>query len=207
MPHNEIPGMLERPLIKRSNLQRKTGPAGPASTVLLGRAQRLAIKARQELSMLGLQVVVDEVAIVWRTAQELYEFANDIHRDHGWHIFNTVEDSGPIVSSDPHDNSRAAYRAKYVFVSHPSTSVRLELMVVLGGDSHIHAPLLEADSHSIAHASWKAPSIESYRSQVRRLVDAGLSCKGAYSSDYGRFSYWGAFHPYLKPRVNLRDLG
>lgn len=199
----------QRPLIQRSPRQ----PAGTkfdGHTALLRRAVRAAHRAEADLSMsYGYDVKVNEAALLFGDEDTLYQFAEDIHRDHAWHIFNTVEDSGPIVSTQAGDD-RTAYHAKYVFVSdYRRPDFRLELMLIREGYSSVHSPMLSdsSDRPHLVHVSWKAPSLEAYGSQLRRLRDAGIKEVAALSSDYGHFSYWGMLWPYLKPRVNLRDVG
>lgn len=208
--YEPIPGLgpvaTQEPMTKAEH-------GGPAHSVMLRNCLRTAARAEAELSMQwGLQVKIDEVAILFPHLDPLYKFYEQIHRDHAWHVFNTVEDSGPINSARHHASDSYTYRAGYVFVSHPATHVRLELMTLRDGHSPIHSHLMEdpravAGGAVIVHASWKAPTLAAYLSQVRRLEDQNLKVGHEFVSDYGRFGYVGPVVPYLKPRVNLRDQG
>lgn len=177
---------------------------------LFSKAMRTGLKIEHELDVeWGMKVDIDEVAILFPGDSSLQQFAAIIHRDLGWHVFNTA-DSGAVTEMGANGSGEPleSYEAHYVFMSSQlAPDVRLELMVIRSGFSSIHTPLIDKNNFepAVVHASWKCPSIEAYMSSLRRLSDKRIPCSREYMSDYGRFSYWGKDAPHFKPRVNLRD--
>jgi len=85
---------------------------------------------------------------------------------------------------------------------------RIEAMCILEGDAPLHRQKIatSVDLPTVMHWSYKCPNLDAYQGAVR-AERALRSMRAEYSNSYGMFSYFGVNGlPYMKPRVNLRDL-
>lgn len=154
-------------------------------------------KSQAELD-LGLQwpYKIDEVALVFSTSEALDRFLTEAMKA-GAERFNSVERD----VMDREDDS-TAFVVRFEFLRLPEREFRIEAMTVLDGQAPLHEQyLIDHGDGSVVHTSFKVRDEYTYNSfQEKHGVVA------SYRNTYGRFCYMGGGeHPYLKPRVNLRD--
>lgn len=172
-------------------------------------------RAEEDLrSLFGTAYAIDEMAVLCTDEVWAAKWAVNAVRVPGITMFNSATDH---VTTRP---VRSEYDVHYLFLSAPEehwtpTAWRMEVMYPHPG-SPLHDTLLQSmagGSLSIVHASFKCASEEDYALAVHALGKGGYEAAQLCESTYGRFSYWArrdaddvAPRPYLKPRVNLRDI-
>lgn len=144
---------------------------------------------------------VDEVSILWRTLNELRDFAKWA-ADQGVDVFN-----GHVLDTMFRQDQPGHFRVAFEFMRLPGHEWRIEAMNAGNGSSPLHTRMLQQKNNgAIMHASFKVPDEDAYKEAVERLAAAGLQFGAQYRNTYGAFSYWsGLGNVWIKPRVNLRD--
>lgn len=142
----------------------------------------------------NLKAHADEVSILFKHPDELEHFIV-FCRNSGMIYFNSVTD-------ECRRSDGTKFDVRFEFLRFPATSWRIEAMSVLGGTAGLHEPLR---NHDVPHVSFKCIDYMHYDHVVAVLEGARWPLQADYVNSYGAFSYFGAYPPYLKPRVNLRD--
>lgn len=165
---------------------------------LLGRATSIQRHMDYEADVqLGLRVQVDEVAILFKDSAVLSDFVAWCVRE-GVDNFNSVE-----RDTMRRQDTDGQFDVRFEFLRIPGMDWRIEAMCVLDGMAPLHDS--QADG-SIIHASYKLEDAWAYANHQTKLNGGLIKRQAEYVNSYGRFSYWGPGAPYLKPRVNLRDV-
>lgn len=153
---------------------------------------------------------VDEVALLFHSSVALDAFLKAIPG--GVENFNSV----PCDVMKRQDQG-GSFQVRFEFLrfvdAHPLRFLtdapwRIEAMCVLEGDAPLHRQKIAMSEELpvIVHWSYKLPTLESYQGAVRAHRLQG-PMRAEYSNSYGMFSYFGNNGaPYMKPRVNLRDV-
>lgn len=165
---------------------------------LLDKAMHTLSQVQYEIdTAMMIKAQLDEVSILFKHPDELEHFIRWA-RLAGLHHFNSAADR--VWRQDCEDER--PFDVRFEFFRIPGFEWRIEAMAVLGGQADIHAPLA---NHAIPHVSFKCLDPMHYDHVCAVLASGNMECQASYTSGYGAFSYFGAFAPYLKPRVNLRD--
>jgi hypothetical protein len=145
---------------------------------------------------LFLPMRVDEVSILFKHNTELDGFVRYcVSRD--LEHFNGVRDTCHNEwASDPN-----TFQVRFEFLRYPGADWRIEAMCVNSGFAPLHERLR---NHSMPHVSFKCLDTMHY-DHINKVLTGILPWQGSYRNSYGAFSYFGAYAPYIKPRVNLRD--
>lgn len=145
---------------------------------------------------------VDEISVLFADPDRLQAFV-EYCKEQGIEHFNRVDSDRMVRIDGP-----GQFDVRFEFLRFPTLGWRIEAMCVLDGQAPLHeAHLDRLGDGCIVHASYKLPEVEAYRAHRRYLSDKGAILAGEYENSYGRFAYWGSGHnPYMKPRVNLRDV-
>lgn len=177
---------------------------------MVAKAAREQRKAQYELDANLVGGLVDEVSILFKHSWMLDDFViwakegtrlehfDRVHEDNVDQLYGRSDYGVPNVGTE-------AFVVRFEFLRVPGAPWRIEAMCILSGTSAIHDSM---DTGDIAHASWKLPDVESYASQQRHLMGENVPLLAEFRNSYGKFSYFGQVGkwPYLKPRVNLRDI-
>lgn len=166
-----------------------------------------AAKIENALGFLGIQVVIDEVALLFRNDELVEHFVMDMVQTDGVELFNTATDevtTRPIFSQ---------YVVNYAFLRLPGNKMRLECMNIVDGLSPLH------EAHGqMNELHWGVPIPVHYSfkcdpndynevlGELEKVMGAPLM---RCASRYGEFAYFKMpdvnDFMYIKPRVNLRD--
>lgn len=163
-------------------------------------------RAQQALRSWGIDVVIDEVAVIVPDANMAAVYVFDAVKVDGVEHFNADEDS---VAVQPFQSE---YRVRYDFLRIEGKPYRVEVMHMTDGISPLHASMYLESAQSNApvtiHLSFKCADEAEYHAMCDRLervarMHEAQSCE----SSYGLFSYWRTDFTdlYIKPRVNKRD--
>lgn len=143
---------------------------------------------------------IDEIAVMFRTREELWGWITGAVQEPGVTVFNYAEDrvkTEPIVSS---------YEVEYTFLRREQVPWRIEAMMIRQGSSPYHSSL--RGQGRVVHASFRCSDVPQYDNVIDAMWERGdVELVQRCESTYGKFSYWRVAGSglLLKPRVNLRD--
>jgi len=140
-----------------------------------------------------LKAQIDEIAILFKNEAEMMAFVQYAVKRGMINFDSVVRDTARGLEG--------VFDVHFEFLRWPERDWRIECMTVLAGHSNVHDPMR---NHSLVHASFKCID-QAHYDHVCNVMAGRQKCQGAFENSYGRFAYFGAWHPYLKPRVNLRD--
>jgi hypothetical protein len=165
--------------------------------LLVRRASRTLTRMQYELDTThALPWTLDEVSILFKSQAELTgftSFAPALGLEH----FNSVRDTMT------REDDESQFDVRFEFFRVPGhNDYRIEAMCVVDGVAPLHEEMV---NHDMPHVSFKCEDPMHYNHVLSVLQSAGWPRQAAYRNGYGQFTYVGAYPPYLKPRVNLRD--
>lgn len=166
------------------------------STFLVRRAIDSIVASRR------LDLPIDETSLLFSTPEELAEFVDDV-RMLGLDHFNRVGEDPMRRQGVPIAES---FLVRFEFLRIPGENWRIEAMCKLAGRAPLHEEFIRTrGSGSVVHLSYKPTD---YLDGMIQLHQKGDDFVAEYRNSYGQFSYWrrGRIDPYIKPRVNLRDM-
>lgn len=182
------------------------------------------LKAKQRMQQFlfnnGITADIDEVAIMFHSAEDKAAFLRDAVSEKHVKHFNSADDfvhTSPIPSS---------YSVEYDFLEVTGLGMRVEAMYIDRGTSPLHDSLLAGANPTINRGGtpWNMPIVVHFSFKTKKadyetvraaMVGGGAELVQACHSTYGQFSYYrvptddetGHSHinVYLKPRINTRD--
>lgn len=159
---------------------------------------------------------IDEVAIMYRTDDGADRASIEMTAVDTIRMFNAAEDH---VHTKPH---MTHYDVQYRFLENSRYPWRTEVMSIDRGHSPLHeamwhtqvAETTESEYNAApVHVSFKVEDKEQFTALIISMARSDMWVPGQFCfSDYGQFSYWKCagnqdFPMWVKPRINLRDLG
>lgn len=141
---------------------------------------------------------LDEVAILFKNEREMEGFVNYALRFGFENKVSVPRDRFHELA--PQDFGKD-FDVRFEFLTKPDVPWRIELMCIVDGMAPLHDRLR---NHELVHVSFKCSDLEHYL-HMTRVMGHVFPPHMEYENAYGRFGYFGAFTPYYKPRVNLRD--
>lgn len=155
------------------------------------------------------RVGVDEISLLFSSPEELMDFVQSAKRN-GMEHFNSASDH--VKATVPALGREYSYRVQYEFLRVVPEEWRIEAMALLDGSSPLHEDFLETHGPGApVHVSFKCATLAKYEDIVAQMKAQGWVQAMACVSMYGKFSYWQHVDwpvwSYMKPRVNLRDMG
>src|SRR5215510_6622240 len=178
---------------------------------LLLKASEAVRDAQFELDThIHIRGLIDEVSILFKHEADLEAFVRYCQGMRMEHFNSVPRDKcmrlsreGGRLSTHP-SYIGPSFDVRFEFLRWVHHDWRIEAMCVLAGEEHapLHAAL---PNHSLVHVSFKCADFEHYI-HTAQVLQHTMSEPVEYRNSYGVFGYFGAYTPYLKPRVNLRDV-